>query len=460
MVMILSWLQPQLLGVLGIFLYNTHVALALDLDLGNTESIKNAASTVAYDMMSYYKGNESGWPEGLLPEPYYWWEAGAMFGQMIEYWFYTGDTTYNTVVTNGLLAQVGPQNDFMPPNQTKTEGNDDQAFWAFAAMSAAEMNFPDPPADQPSWLSLAQAVFNLQAARWDTSLCGGGLRWQIFAFNKGYDYKNTISNGGFFQLAARLARYTGNETYSDWAIKSWDWLQNSVVFTDDYQIYDGAQMANNCTIPSKYQWTYNVGTMLMGAANMYNYTNGDALWRNRVIKLLQGAGIFFPQGNIMSEVACEPTQSCNNDQPSFKAYLSRWMAATAQIAPFTEAQIMAKLRASAIGAAAQCSGGSNGRTCGRRWYQQAWDGKSGPGEQMSALSVIQANLIQKVKPPVTQDQGGTSKGDPTAGTHGDSTNVLEPLLTRKITMGDRAGAGILTALVLSGLLGTMWWICF
>lgn len=86
-----------------------------------TESIKNAASTVAYDMMSYYKGNESGMPEGLLPEPYYWWEAGAMFGQMIEYWFYTGDTSYNTVVTNGLLAQVGPHNDFMPPNQTKTE---------------------------------------------------------------------------------------------------------------------------------------------------------------------------------------------------------------------------------------------------------------------------------------------------------------------------------------------------
>lgn len=348
-------------------------------------------------------------------------------------------------------------------------------------MSAAEMNFPDPPAGQPSWLALAQAVFNLQAARWDTSLCGGGLRWQIFAFNKGYDYKNTISNGGFFQLAARLARYTGNDTYSDWAIKSWDWLQHSVVFTDDYQIYDGAQMANNCTIPSKYQWTYNVGTMLMGAANMYNYvscspflmlshhrrpetdafqTNGDALWRNRVIKLLQGADIFFPQRNIMSEVACEPTQSCNNDQPSFKAYLARWMAATAQIAPFTEAQIMTKLRASAIGAAAQCSGNTNGRTCGRRWYQPQWDGKSGPGEQMSALSVIQANLIQKVKPPVTQDTGGTSKGDPTAGTYDDSTNVLDPLLTRKITMGDRAGAGILTALVLSGLLGTMWWICF
>ena len=85
------------------------------------DSIKQAASTIAYGMMTYYTGNQTGQPVGLLPNPYYWWEAGAMFGQMIEYWYYTGDTTYNAVVTQGLLAQVGPDNDYMPPNQTKTE---------------------------------------------------------------------------------------------------------------------------------------------------------------------------------------------------------------------------------------------------------------------------------------------------------------------------------------------------
>ena len=58
---------------------------------------------------------------GLLPDPYYWWEAGAMFGQMVEYWYYTGDSSYNDVVMQGLLAQIGPNQDFMPPNQTKTE---------------------------------------------------------------------------------------------------------------------------------------------------------------------------------------------------------------------------------------------------------------------------------------------------------------------------------------------------
>ena len=72
-------------------------------------------------MMNYYKGNLTGAPVGLLPDPYYWWEAGAMFGQMIEYWYYTGDTTYNDVVMQGMLAQIGPNNDYMPPNQTKTE---------------------------------------------------------------------------------------------------------------------------------------------------------------------------------------------------------------------------------------------------------------------------------------------------------------------------------------------------
>ena len=70
--------------------------------------------------MKYYKGNETGQIPGLLPQPYYWWEAGAAFGALIDYWYYTGDTTYNDVTTEAMLFQVGPNNNFMPPNQSKT----------------------------------------------------------------------------------------------------------------------------------------------------------------------------------------------------------------------------------------------------------------------------------------------------------------------------------------------------
>ena len=72
-------------------------------------------------MMSYYNGNTTVGIPGLFPGPYYWWEAGAAFGQLIDYWYYTGDTSYNDVVTQGMLFQTGPNNDYMPPNQTKSE---------------------------------------------------------------------------------------------------------------------------------------------------------------------------------------------------------------------------------------------------------------------------------------------------------------------------------------------------
>ena len=236
-----------------------------------SDSIKSVASRVAYDMMTYYTGNHTGDVPGNLPQPYYWWEAGAMFGALIDYYYYTGDGTYNDVLTQGMLWQMGPDQDYMTPNQTKTEGNDDQGFWALATMSAAEQKFPDPPEGKPGWLELTQAVFNTQALRWDTQYCGGGLRWQIFTFNNGYDYKNTISNGVFFNLGARLAMYTGNDSYADWANKAYDWTAAAGFMTPDYHFYDGAHTTFNCSDINKIQWTYNVGVYLLGAANMYNY---------------------------------------------------------------------------------------------------------------------------------------------------------------------------------------------
>jgi len=117
---------------------------------------------------------------------------------MLNYWYYTGDSSYNEVTTQALLHQAGNDGDFMPLNQTKTEGNDDQGFWGMAAMTAAEVKFPDPPNTSPGWLALAQGVFNTQVVRYDTEHCGGGFRWQVFQFNNGYNYKNSISNGCFF----------------------------------------------------------------------------------------------------------------------------------------------------------------------------------------------------------------------------------------------------------------------
>ena len=159
----------------------------------------------------------------------------------------------------------------MPLNQTKTEGNDDQGFWGMAAMTAAEMKFEDPPSNKPGWVALAQAVFNTMVARWDTTTCGGGLRWQIFTFNNGYDYKNSVANGCLFNIGARLARYTGNATYGDWAEKTWDWMESTGLISDKYEVFDGSSDLSNCSSLDYLQFSYNQGLFLFGSAMMYNY---------------------------------------------------------------------------------------------------------------------------------------------------------------------------------------------
>ena len=93
-------------------------------------------------------------------------------------------STYNNLTESSLLFQAGPpDNSFLPPNWTASLGNDDQGFWGMSAMLAAEVNFQDPPEQDPQWLALAQAVFNTQAGRWDPLVCNGGLRWQIYPTN-------------------------------------------------------------------------------------------------------------------------------------------------------------------------------------------------------------------------------------------------------------------------------------
>lgn len=164
----------------------------------------------------------------------------------------------------------------------------------------------------------------------------------------------------------------------------------------------------------------------------------------------------------MVEIACESQGTCDDEQPSFKAHLSGWMAATTQIAPFSQNFINPKLHDSAQGAAGQCSGGANGATCGRTWNSTTWDGKSGVGEQMSALSVIQANLINKVTPPGTAASESTSKGNPSAGPPGGGTasQPAGPSATGKSAASNKAGAGTVTAMRVGWLVAGLGWMDF
>jgi mannan endo-1,6-alpha-mannosidase len=182
----------------------------------------------------------------------------------------------------------------------------------------------------------------------------------------------------------------------------------------------------------------------------------QALWQSRIEGILKTAttpGLFFNNG-VMTEVACEVNNNCDVDQQSFKGYLARWMAATTLVAPFTAQTILPLLKSSAQAAVATCTGGASGSSCGLKWTTGNFDGIMGVGETMAALEVVQSNLVPLVAGPVTASTGGTSQQNPNAGAN---AGASEPTL-HLITGADKAGAGILTTMVLLSMVGGSWWM--
>lgn len=180
---------------------------------------------------------------------------------------------------------------------------------------------------------------------------------------------------------------------------------------------------------------------------------------------------FFRIGPII-ELSCEtPTVIiCKTDMLSFKGYTHRWMASTAQLAPFTRDTIMRVLRNSTAAAVNSCQGPlHNGRACGFRWTTGGYDGLTGAGQEMSVLAALSSLLAFNEEggedektgkgAPLTGETGGTSKGDPHAGT---GKGGVDPTQLREVTTGDRVGAWFLTVFTLGTLvaafvlMGTGW----
>jgi mannan endo-1,6-alpha-mannosidase len=199
-------------------------------------------------------------------------------------------------------------------------------------------------------------------------------------------------------------------------------------------------------------------------ADQLAQTGRSDQWRDRVQGLTDRTiNIFFSDGPAI-ERSCETPEriSCTTDMKSFKGYLHRWMTSAAQLAPFVHDQIMDALRNSTAAAVKSCTDGvDNGHgittaTCGFRWTTGEYDGDTGAGQQMNVLGALTSllyDLQRNLGGPVTNSTGGTSVGDPNAGEEPDYMKPHPPAQA-----GDKAGAAIITVIMLAAMLGTLSWM--
>lgn len=406
--------------VLPLFTCMITFALALDLDTSSATAVSQTASTIASGLFNTYYNASATTGDFNQPEPWFWWRSGAGWTGMLDYTVYTNDTTYQQALLTALAENVGSEYDFAPAEQEGWSANDDQMYWVYSALTALEYGFDaiEPCVGEGtgaygtcanSWLSIAVNAFETWVTRWNTdaATCNGGLKWQHRTTAGGYYYKNSVTNGGFFQSAARLARYTGNATFAEWADKIFDWSTSTGLVRTTFNVYDGAsdEGTDNCTVINDDQWSYNVATYMHGAANMFTYTRDrgiserQVLWLQRVRGFLGAANLTFfspPAGNatgVMYEQNCELDSSCSTDQTTFKSSLARWMGKTAMLVPSEAEPIYGLLATSAKAAAASCSD-TGDVTCGMKWWTaDGFDGLTDFGSQLSALEMVQSLLV-------------------------------------------------------------------
>lgn len=337
-----------------------------------------------------------------------------MFGSLVDYSFLTGDKQYDDLLGQGFQHQLGDGDAFMPANQTKVLGNDDQATWGLAAMSAAENSFSTAKIGNLTWAVLASNVFDTQVLRWNDKTCKGGLNWQIYQFNNGYTYKNAISAGTFFLLASRLAKFTGNATYSEWAEKSFDWAQTIGFIDTDYSVYDGADENKDCTSINEIQWSYTNGLFLEGAAHMFNISQSSSdEWKKAVTGFANVTVTNFVENKVLYEVACEKAGKCNVDMKAYKGLAARSYARAMVSAPFVSGVLTPVLEASAEAAAEDCTKDGDNVKCSLRWSRGDNDHSAGLGESFSALAVTQALLVPEAKALATSASANGTAGSAT-----------------------------------------------
>ncbi|KAG0675841.1 hypothetical protein C6P40_001508 [Pichia californica] len=390
---------------------------AIDLTVGNVDSVCDAATDIIKGIMDYYEGDRYGGTVGMFQQPYYWWEAGLVFGGMIDTWKICNNYTYVSTIQNAINHQRGDYNDFNKvQNQSDVEANDDQVFWGFTVMEAAERNFPSYSnnSDDPNYAQLALNVYNSMAPRWDNETCGGGLRWQILKNMSGWNYKSEIANAGVFALGARIARYSNNSELVLSSNRILRWMKESSFITQPdgenyYNVYDGSNIVNDsCPVINGAIWSYNYALMTMGTSYLYSATGND-YWSNELDKFLSGIEHYFINPNstdILYEYQCSVWGTCNNDQRAFRAIVANSLGNVAQLVPEYKDRVLKIINASAKGAAASCSGGSDGVTCGKDWSTGSWDGLYGLGEQISALEIIQNTVITDLELPCTDKSCG------------------------------------------------------
>lgn len=182
----------------------------------------------------------------------YWWMAHAI-DVFVDAYARTGDDAYKTQMNSVYNAMK-----YSGGGSLHNGFFDDMEWMGLACLRANEVYYTNP-----KWKEAAIQLWDWIKMGWNENQ-GGGIQWVDTQPNS----KNACSNAPAIILAARLYQLTNDETYLDWAVKIFNWMNNNLIFSENGLVKDAY---NN----NQLSWTltYNQGTWIGACLELYKITN-------------------------------------------------------------------------------------------------------------------------------------------------------------------------------------------
>ena len=194
---------------------------------------------------------------------------------------------------------------------------DDEGWWALAWLKVYQIT------DEQRYLQSAIDLYEDMMGGYNATC--GGIWW-----DKGHQHNTAIANELFLAVAVRLAiQVPGNEHYSSWALKQWDWFRHSGMLQADYTISDGLNL-ETCKPEHGIIWTYTHG-VIIGALIDLNLLSPNPTYLYTAWRIAHAAiGHFSDSHGILHE-PCEP--NCGADGPQFKGVFLRNLQRLQEVLP-------------------------------------------------------------------------------------------------------------------------------
>ncbi|KAG8863997.1 hydrolase 76 protein [Tulasnella sp. 330] len=201
--------------------------------------------------------------------------------------------------------------------EIQVDGSNDDTLWLVLTMWKIADYLQARGRDASGYLKSASELYDLVAAQWDTTNCGGGVWWSTAK-----TYKNAITNELFLYTSANGYLRTGQASYLENARKEWAWL-NQTGMRNNKGLYNDGLDFNTCANNGQTEWTYNQGVVASGLAAL-SVATGDKSLLDVAEVTLDAVFSQMTQGGILRE-SCDDAAAggaqCDHDQQIFKASL-------------------------------------------------------------------------------------------------------------------------------------------